>query len=95
MTVLAQLLRTRTTAVWLLLTAATLLMWSLGRDHIAGVSHGYHLTAIAILVIAVVKIRFIGRYFMELRGAPPALRAVFETYCAAVLLTLSAMYIFA
>ena len=46
------------------------------------------------MVIAIVKIRFVGRYFMELRDSPPALRAVFEIYCAAVLLTLSAMYLF-
>ena len=86
MTALAPLLRTRTTAVWLLLTAATVLSWALG---------AHHGLAIAILVIAFVKIRFVGRYFMELRDAPLALRAVFETYCLAVLLTLSAMYVFA
>jgi Prokaryotic Cytochrome C oxidase subunit IV len=84
-TVLAPLLRTRTSAVWLLLTVATVLSWALGTHH------GF---AIAILVIAFVKIRFVGLYFMELRGAPPALRAVFETYCVAVVLTLSAMYLF-
>ena len=88
MTVLAPLVRTRTTAVWLLLMAATLLSWSLG------LSHGRPLTALSILVIAFVKIRFIGRYFMELRESPPALRTMFEIYCAAVLLTLSAMYLF-
>jgi hypothetical protein len=93
MTALAPLLRTRTTAVWLLLTAATLLTWSLGSHQ--GLGQGQQLTAIAILVIATVKVRFIGRYFMELREAPPALRAVFEIYCAAVFLTLSAMYLFA
>ena len=85
MTVLVPLLRTRTSAVWLLLTVATVLSWSLG---------AHHGLAIAILVIAFVKIRFVGLYFMELRDAPPALRAVFETYCLAVLLTLSAMYMF-
>ena len=84
MTVLAPLLRTGTSAVWLLLTVATLLSWSLGT---------HHGLAIAILVIAFVKIRFVGLYFMELRGAPPVLRAVFELYCAALLLTLSAMYL--
>jgi len=94
MTVLAPLLRTRTTAVWLLLMAATLLSWSLGTDHSLGLSHGRPLTALSILVIAFVKIRFIGRYFMELRESPPALRTMFEIYCAAVLLTLSAMYLF-
>jgi Prokaryotic Cytochrome C oxidase subunit IV len=92
MTVLAPLLRTRTTAAWLLLTAATVLSWSLGADHSLGISHGHPLAAITILVIAFVKIRFVGRYFMELRGAPPALRGVFEIYCIAVLLILSAMY---
>jgi len=85
-TVLAPLLRTRTSAVWLLLTVATVLSWALGT---------HRGLAIAILVIAFVKIRFVGLYFMELRGAPPALRAVFETYCLAVLLMLSAMYLFA
>ena len=94
MTALAPLLRTRTTAVWLLLTAATLLTWSLGTDHGLGMSDGHALTAVVILVIAIVKIRFIGLYFMELRDAPPALRAVFEIYCAAVFLTLSAVYLF-
>jgi hypothetical protein len=86
MTDIAPLLRTRTTAVWLLLTVATMLSWVLGN---------HHGLAMAILVIAFIKIRFVGLYFMELRGAPPALRAVFETYCLAVLLTLSAMYLFA
>lgn len=86
MTLLPPLLRTRTTAVWVLLTVATLLSWTLGT---------HHGLAIAILVIAFVKIRFVGLYFMELRGAPPVLRVVFETYCLAVLLTLSATYVFA
>jgi hypothetical protein len=85
MTDLTPLLRTRTTAAWLLLTVATVLSWTLGT---------HHGLAIAILVISFVKIRFVGLYFMELRGAPPALRAVFETYCLAVLLTLSVMYLF-
>ena len=93
MTVLAPLLRTRTTAVWLLLIAATLLTWSLGTDHGLGLSQLLP-TAVVILLIAIVKVRFIGLYFMELREAPPALRAVFEIYCAAVFLTLSAMYLF-
>jgi hypothetical protein len=84
-TVLVPLLRTRTSAVWLLLTVATVLSWSLGT---------HHSLAIAILVIAFVKIRFVGLYFMELRGAPPARARFSKTYCLAVLLTLSIMYMF-
>jgi Prokaryotic Cytochrome C oxidase subunit IV len=93
MTVLIPLLRTRTSAVWLLLTAATVLSWSLGANHGIGASHGHELAALSILVIVFVKIRFVGLYFMELRGAPLAVRSVFEIYCAAVLLALSAMYL--
>jgi hypothetical protein len=31
-------------------------------------------------------------YFMELRGAPRGLRAIFEGYCAALLVLLIGMY---
>jgi Prokaryotic Cytochrome C oxidase subunit IV len=93
MNALVPLLRTRTTAVWLMLIGATILSWTLGVDHSLGLPGGHWSTAIVILLIALVKVRFVGLDFMELRGAPPALRAVFETYCAAVLLALSAIYL--
>jgi uncharacterized membrane protein len=78
MTTLASLLRTRTTAVWLVLTLATLLSWSLGGHHTLGMSNSHALAGIAILLIAFVKIRFVGLYFMDLRGAPTVLRIIFE-----------------
>jgi Prokaryotic Cytochrome C oxidase subunit IV len=87
-TVLAPLLRTRTSAVWLVLTLATVLSWALVHNH------GRHtLTALAVIVIATVKVRFVGLYFMELRAAPIALRGIFEAYCAAVGLTLAVLYL--
>jgi Prokaryotic Cytochrome C oxidase subunit IV len=87
-TVLAPLLRTRTSAVWLVLTLATVLSWALGHNH-----GGHTLTALAIIVIAIVKVRFVGLYFMELRAAPIALHGIFEAYCAAVGLTLAVLYL--
>jgi Prokaryotic Cytochrome C oxidase subunit IV len=34
------------------------------------------------LLIAFIKVRLVGLYFMELRGAPTVLRGLFEAYCA-------------
>ena len=39
----------------------------------------------AILVVAAVKVRLVGLYFMELRDAPPLLRGMFELYVVALL----------
>jgi hypothetical protein len=82
MDTIAPLLRTRTSIVWLVLILATLLTWSLGGSHHTPGTGGAHSVAgFSILLIAFVKVRFIGLYFMELRHAPVALRGVFEAYC--------------
>jgi hypothetical protein len=39
---------------------------------------------VVILLIAFIKVRLVGLYFMELRGAPTVLRGLFEAYCAIV-----------
>jgi hypothetical protein len=83
MDTIAPLLRTRTTIVWLILILATLLTWSLGgAHHTPGLGGGHSLAGFSILLIAFIKIRFIGMYFMELRHAPIVLRGAFEAYCA-------------
>ena len=75
----------RITAVWLLLVVATLFSWEsahVGRDH--------RLATGAVLVIAFIKVRFVGLEFMELRVAPLPLRLIFEAWvvlaCAALLI---------
>lgn len=72
-------LREPSTVVWVVLTAATVLSWWLG-----GVGHGASLpvavSSVAVLVVAFAKVRLVGLYFMELRDAPPGLRAIFECY---------------
>lgn len=88
---MANLLRTRLTAIWLVLLAVTLFSWQMGHGA-AGL--GPRLSAAAILVAAFVKARFVLLDFMELRNAPLLLRAVIEVWAVvmcAVLIVLLAM----
>lgn len=84
------LLRNVITAVWGALIAATLVSWWLGTDH--GVDD-VRTASVAILLVAFVKVRFVGMYFMELRHAPLPLRLLFEGWCAAVCTTVIVMYL--
>jgi Prokaryotic Cytochrome C oxidase subunit IV len=90
---LTRLLWTPASAVWLGLTLATVLSWSLGGHHVPGMSNSHAVAGMSILLIAFVKIRFVGLYFMDLRGAPTVLRCVFEGYCVAVWVALSLLYL--
>jgi caa(3)-type oxidase subunit IV len=73
------LLRTPATAVWVVLIAATIVTWTLGTNHGLG---NHTLASMVILLIAFIKVRLVGLYFMELRDAPAVLRGLFEAYCA-------------
>jgi caa(3)-type oxidase subunit IV len=88
----ATLFRTPATAVWLLLIVATIASWVLGTDH--GISD-HTAASIAILLIAFVKVRFVGLYFMELRDAPAVLRTLFEAYCLIVCTALIVLFVLA
>jgi len=84
------LLRNIITAVWGALIAATLVSWWLGTEH--GVSD-VQTASVLILLVAFVKVRFVGLYFMELRHAPIPLRLLFEGWCAVVSSTVIVMYL--
>ena len=71
---------------------ATVVSWWLGTSH--GVDDPT-IASVAVLVIAVVKVRCVGLWFMDLRNAPTALRAAFEAYCLALLAALVGLYLFA
>jgi hypothetical protein len=85
---LLTLLRARSTLVWMILVVATLASWALGSEHRIGSEIG-----VVVLAIGLIKVRFVGLDFMELRNAPLALRAIFETYCVALWCILAGMYL--
>lgn len=85
---LIELLRTRATATWLLLIAATVLSWAVGAEHGTG-----SMVAVVVLAIAAIKVRYVGLDFMELRHAPIPLRAAFEVYCVGMWALLSGLYL--
>lgn len=71
---------------WLLLVALTVISLE-GGSAIGSKA----LLAIAVLVIAFVKVRIVIREFMEVRGAPLALRLVLDVWGLAVCAALIAM----
>lgn len=87
---MAALLKTRITAVWILLVLATAASWEMG--------HGFPFddvtkAAIAIIVLALVKVRFVIMEFMELRGAPLPMRLVAEGWVVGICALLIALYL--
>lgn len=89
---MATLLRTRATAVWAILVLATVVSWTLGTHH---VFNNFTAASVVILLIAFIKVRLVGLYFMELRTAPAALRILFEAYCAVVCTVVVTVFLFA
>lgn len=76
--------------VWFVLIAATLVAWYLASDH--GI-HNHHTATVAILLVAFIKVRFVGLYFMELQDAPVTLRVIFEVFCAIVCAIMIGVYL--
>lgn len=77
--------------VWAGLLVATVLSYWLGTDHVIGSTTPTY--SVLIVLVAFVKVRFIGLYFMELRSAPRLLRAAYEAWCLAACGTLIALYV--
>jgi hypothetical protein len=48
-------------------------------------------TVLVVVAVAFVKVWLVGRYFMELRHAPPVLRRLFDAYVVAVPVVLAAV----
>lgn len=82
------LFRARSTVVWLGLIIVTLVSFTVGADH--GVGSG---VALWVLALALIKVRYVGLDFMELRNAPLLLRGAFEGYCVVLWLVLAGMYL--
>ena len=69
----------RVSRVFVGLVLATCVTWWLGSDSTLA-SRGFELAATLSILIAFVKIFYIGADFMELRAAPVILRTVFLTW---------------
>ncbi len=74
--------RARLLFIWLLLAAATLVSLSLFEEFKSSAPTRY--IGAAVIAIAVLKVRFIGLDFMELRRAPIPLRVAFEVWLLAI-----------
>ena len=81
MTRALDLVRGPVLAVWVALVALTLGSWWVGGDHGIGSAR---VAGAVVLVVAFVKLRFVGLHFMELRSAPRVMRIAFESWCAGV-----------
>jgi cytochrome c oxidase subunit IV len=82
------LFHARSTYVWVVLVAVTIVSWAVGAEHGVGST-----IAIVVLALALIKVRFVGLDFMELRAAPLVLRAAFEGYCVILWMVLAGMYL--
>jgi len=84
------LARTAVTPVWLLLVGATVVSWLLGANY----GPGNHTPAtVTVMLVAFVKVRFVGLYFMELRHAPLALRLALEAWVVVFTIVVIAFYV--
>ena len=79
-------------ATWLALLGLTALSCWLNSDVQTPESNAWRLAGSLILATAFFKVRLIFLYFMELRTAPVALRAVFEVWVLAACATLLSLY---
>ena len=81
------LFNARSTYVWAALVAVTVVSRAVGAEH--GIDST---VAVIVLALALIKVRFVGLDFMELRTAPAFLRGVFEAYCGILWAVLAGMY---
>lgn len=79
----------RITLVWVLLIAATALSWEMG--HGVGFDDFRH-ASIAIIIVSLIKVRFVMLDFMEIRNSPTFMRIVAEAWVAVISIAMVALY---
>lgn len=84
-----RVIRSRISLVWLILVGATILSWIVGH----GVVDDRSLAAAVIIAVAFLKVRFVILDFMEIRGAPLAMRLVGEAWVFLVCAVLIGLYL--
>ena len=84
------LLRHHVTKIWLLLVSATGVSWWMGGDHVNFLATGQ--MASLVLIIALLKVRFVLRHFMEVSSAGDYLRWITDAWVVLVGATLLFLY---
>lgn len=78
----------RLSMIWLFLVLATVASWEIG--HGLGIED-HRLASVAIITVAMVKVRFVALDFMELRDAPLPYRIAANLWTAGIAAGLSVM----
>ena len=76
--------------IWLMLVAATGISWWMGGDHNSGLNAGQ--MASLVLIIALIKVRFVLRHFMEVNSAGRYLRMATDGWVVIVAAVLLYLY---
>jgi hypothetical protein len=84
------LLTHHVTRIWLMLVAATGMSWWMGGDHSTALSAGQ--MASIVLVIALLKVRFVLRHFMEVKSAGRYLQLATDGWVVIVAAVLLYLY---
>lgn len=87
------LFRSKATPIWVLLFSATCASWALGSHHASHSRLSLELASMAVMLIAMLKIRFVLLHFMELKWAPWIWRVLFETWTALISIALVTTYL--
>ena len=83
----------RTTVVWVCLMVATCSTWLLGTGRLSVNHESLQVMVALALLIAFLKIYFIGSEFMELRGAAAPLRVAFTMWVLGVAAATTGLYL--
>jgi hypothetical protein len=74
-------------AVWAVLVGVTSLSWALGSET------GSRTASVVVLALACVKVRLVGRHFMEVADAHIALRILLDAYVAVLGTAMAGLYL--
>jgi len=78
------------TLVWLGLVFATGLSWHMGTG--VGADADVRLLSTMLIAVALLKVRFVIRYFMEVRGAAVVLKRLTDAWAIGVFVVLLVLY---
>ena len=87
-------MRNRLTYIWLLLTVLTVISWWFGTGNNADSREANVLITVVVLLIALVKTRFVIRNYMEVRSAPSWLQLTCDGWLLCFFGLVSCLYWF-